>query len=119
MTDCIFCKIANKEVPADVVYEDDKIIAFRDINPKAPLHLLIVPKKHIPSVNHLELQDKELIGELFLIAQKIAREQGVSKTGYKLVFNVGRGGGQLINHLHLHLLAGWKTQKERDIPGMP
>ena len=121
---CIFCKIANKEIPANVVYEDDKFIAFKDINPKAPIHLLIVPKKHIQSLNHLELKDKEFIGELILVAQKIAREQKVSN-GYKLIFNVGRGGGQVISHLHLHLLAGWTppthhpTSKERDIPGMP
>lgn len=116
---CIFCKIANKEIPANIVYEDDKFIAFKDINPKAPIHFLIVPKKHILSVDHLEIQDKELMGKLFLVAQKIARKQGVAKSGYKLVFNVGKGGGQLINHLHLHLLGGWKTTKERDVPGMP
>jgi len=119
VSDCLFCKIINKKVPADIIYEDDKFIGFKDINPKASLHLLIVPKKHIPSIDHLELQDKELIGELFLTAQKIARAKGVAKTGYKLVFNVGRGGGQVIDHLHLHLLAGWKDEKERDVPGMP
>ena len=119
MSECLFCKIINKKVPADIIYEDDGFIGLKDINPKAPLHLLIVPKKHIPSIDHLELQDKELIGELFLIAQKIARAKGVAKTGYKLVFNVGRGGGQVIDHLHLHLLAGWKDEKERDVPGMP
>ena len=117
--DCLFCKIVNKEAEATIVYEDERFVAFLDKYPKAPLHLLIVPKKHIPSIDHLELQDKELIGELFLIAQKIARAKGVAKTGYKLVFNVGRGGGQVIDHLHLHLLAGWKDEKERDVPGMP
>jgi histidine triad (HIT) family protein len=119
MENCLFCKIANKEAPADIVYEDDKIVAFKDIHPKAPIHLLIVPKKHIPSVDHLELADKELMGELILTAQKIAKKIGVAKSGYKLVFNVGKGGGQLITHLHLHLLAGWKNEKERNIPGMP
>ena len=118
MKDCLFCKIAKGKAPAEFIYEDDKFIAFKDINPKAPIHLLIVPKKHIQSLNHLELKDKEFIGELILVAQKIAREQKVSN-GYKLIFNVGRGGGQLIEHLHLHLLAGWKTPKERDIPDMP
>jgi len=117
--DCIFCKIIEKKMPAEMVYKDEKFLAIKDIKPKAPLHILIIPKKHIDSVNHLELKDKELIGELFLVAKKIAGELGVDKTGYKLVFNVGRGGGQLINHLHLHLLAGWKSEKERDVPGMP
>jgi len=116
---CLFCKIANKEVPADIVYEDDKFIVFKDAEPKAPLHLLVIPKKHIPSVDSLESKDKELIGGLFLVAQKIAREMEAAKRGYKLVFNVGRGGGQLIDHLHLHLLAGWKSEKEINIPGMP
>jgi len=119
MKDCIFCKIAKRETSAEVIYKDDKFIAFKDVNPKAPIHFLIIPKKHIPSVDHLKNRDKKLIGELFLVAQKIARKQGVAKSGYKLVFNVGKGGGQLINHLHLHLLGGWKTIKERDIPGMP
>jgi histidine triad (HIT) family protein len=119
MTDCLFCKIINKEAPAEIVYEDDKIVALKDIHPKAPLHLLIVSKKHIPSVEHLGPGDKELMGELFLVAQKIARGQGVAKTGYKLVFNVGKGGGQIIEHLHLHLLGGWESEKERDVPGMP
>jgi len=117
--ECLFCEIIKKELPAEIVYEDKKFLAFRDIRPKAPTHLLIIPKKHIISVNHLKSEDKELVGELVLTAQKIAREQGVAKTGYKLVFNVGKGGGQEIEHLHLHLLAGWKSEKERDIPGMP
>lgn len=105
---CIFCKIIKKEVPAEIVYEDKKVIAFKDIEPKFPIHLLIVPKKHIPSVNHLESQDKTLIGELFLVAQKIAKSQNVSKTGYRLSFNVGKDAGQTIYHLHLHLMGGEK-----------
>lgn len=108
--DCLFCKIINKEVSSEIVYEDDKFISFKDINPKAPIHFLIVPKKHIPSIDHLEIEDKELIGGLFLTAKKIAREQGASKKGYKLVFNVGKGGGQLIDHIHLHLLSGKPVQ---------
>ena len=106
--DCIFCKIANKEIAAEIVYEDEKVIAFKDAKPVTPVHILIVPKKHIPSVNRLESKDKELIGKLFLIAQKIAKEQGVAQTGYRLVFNVGKNAGQTINHLHLHLLGGEK-----------
>lgn len=102
--ECIFCKIINKEMPTDMVYEDDNFIAFKDIHPKAPVHILILPKKHIISVNHLEIQDKALMGELILIAQKIAKDKNLK--GYKLLINVGREGGQIIDHLHLHLLAG-------------
>lgn len=104
MEDCIFCKIANKEAPAEIVYEDKKIMAFKDVNPQAPIHLLIVPKKHIPSVDHIEIGDKTLMGELILVAQKIAR--GKNLKGYKLQIFVGRSAGQTIDHLHLHLLSG-------------
>ncbi len=106
--DCVFCKIAKKELPSDIVYEDDKFIAFKDISPKAPFHLLIIPKRHIESVNHLTEGDKELTGELLLIAQKISKEKKLE--GYKLTINVGRKGGQLIDHLHLHLLSGKLTE---------
>lgn len=105
MIDCIFCKIINKEMPSDIAYEDDNVIVFKDINPSAPIHLLIVPKKHIVSINDLKDQDKELVGYMFLIAKKMAEKQGVLETGYRLAINVGRGGGQIIDHLHLHLLA--------------
>jgi len=101
--DCLFCKIIKKESPADIAYEDDKILAFKDIYPKAPLHLLIVPKKHIPSVDHVEFEDKELMGDLILAAQKIAKEKNLR--GYRLQINVGRSAGQIIDHLHLHLLS--------------
>jgi len=103
MDDCIFCKITKGEIPSAKVFEDDKIIAFNDINPKARVHILVVPKKHIESVKHLERADKEMIGELFLAAKKIAEEKNLQ--GYKLVINVGREGGQLVDHLHLHLLS--------------
>jgi len=106
-------------MPSEIVYEDEKVIAFKDIHPVAPVHILIVPKKHIPSVDHLTAEDKDLIGDLFLVTQKITREISLAKKGYKLAFNVGRGGGQIIDHLHLHLLGGWQNKKERDIPGMP
>jgi len=101
--ECLFCKIVNKEAPAEIVYEDDRVMAFKDIHPKARIHLLIVPKKHIPSVNHLEIEDKTLMGELVLAAQKIAREKNLK--GYRLQINVGRPAGQIIDHLHLHLLS--------------
>ena len=106
MEDCLFCKIIKKEVSAEIVYEDDVFLSFKDIDPKAPLHLLIIPKKHIPSVNHLENEDEELMGKLILTAKKIAKEQGLFEKGYRLIINVGKEGGQAIEHLHLHLLGG-------------
>ena len=105
---CIFCKIVHKELSAAVVYEDENILAFKDIEPKAPVHILIISKKHIPAISHIESQDQELIGRLFLAAKIIAKEQGVSETGYRLIFNVGRDAGQTVNHLHLHLIGGEK-----------
>jgi histidine triad (HIT) family protein len=104
---CIFCKILNKELSADIVYEDDKILAFNDIHPKAPVHILIIPKEHIISVDYLEEKNKEIIGELVLAAKRIAKTKGLS-TGYKLAINVGKDGGQEVDHLHLHLLGGKK-----------
>jgi len=101
---CLFCEIINKEKPADIVYENDKIIVIKDINPRASVHLLIIPKKHIFSVNHIGEKDRTLMGDLFLVAQKLAKERNLK--GYKLLINVGREGGQIIDHLHLHLLGG-------------
>lgn len=101
---CIFCKIAKGEIPTNKIFEDDKFVAFNDINPKATIHILIVPKRHIESIKTLKETDRELIGELILLAQKIASEKNME--GYKLIFNVGKEGGQLIDHLHLHLLSG-------------
>ncbi|PIP24146.1 MAG: histidine triad nucleotide-binding protein [Candidatus Nealsonbacteria bacterium CG02_land_8_20_14_3_00_37_10] len=108
MSECIFCKIVKKEIPADIVYENDRVVAFKNINPVAPVHVLIIPKFHIPSLNHLGLEDKTLMGELILVAQKIAREQGVDKSGYRLVLNMGKDAGQTVDHLHLHLIGGEK-----------
>jgi len=105
--DCIFCNIINKDVPADILYEDDEFVVFRDIKPSAPVHFLIVPKEHIASINDLESKHCEMIGNMFLLAKKLAKEQGVSD-GYKLAFNTGRKGGQLVDHLHLHLMGGFK-----------
>jgi histidine triad (HIT) family protein len=105
---CLFCKIANKEMPSEIVYEDNAVLAFKDIKPVAPVHLLVITKKHIPSVNHLTSDDKDLVGKLFLVAQKLAREQGVAETGYRLVFNIGKDAGQTVDHLHLHLIGGEK-----------
>jgi len=103
MDKCIFCKIAKKEAPADIVYEDDTVVVFRDINPKAPVHLLIVPRKHIATLQEAEEHDIELMGKLLLTAQKVAREKQLK--GYKLQMSVGKEGGQEVDHVHLHLLA--------------
>lgn len=104
--DCIFCKIINKDIAAKIVFEDENYICFHDINPAAEVHVLIVPKKHIKSVDELEISDKELIGQLLLTAKKVAEILNISQIGYKLVCNVGSGGGQVVEHLHLHVLSG-------------
>ena len=117
--DCIFCKIIKKELPAEIVAEEEKVVAFKDIKPVAPIHILIVPKKHIPSINEVEEKDKELLGEMLIFAKKVAEKYSLTEKGYKLVFNVGKGGGQIIFHLHLHLIGGWEKEKERKIPNMP
>jgi histidine triad (HIT) family protein len=101
--DCIFCKIAQGESNATKVFENDNLIAFYDVNPKARVHILIVPKKHIESVKDLTEADAELVGEMFIAAKQIAEDKGLE--GYKLIINVGRDGGQLVDHLHLHLLS--------------
>jgi len=106
--DCLFCKIINKEIPSEIIYENNAVLVFKDAKPVAPVHLLIVSKKHIPSVDHLTSEDKNLVGEIFLVAQKMAKEQGVAETGYRLVFNIGKDAGQTVDHLHLHLIGGEK-----------
>ncbi len=109
--DCLFCKIVNCEIPSEFLYEDDEFVVFRDINPHAPIHLLIVPKKHIRSINDLEDHESALVGKMFLVAKQMAKAEGVNESGYKLLFNVEKGGGQVIFHLHLHLIGGWETNK--------
>lgn len=108
MDECIFCRIAHDTIPADKVFEDERFVVFRDIHPKAPVHLLLVPRKHIESVDALTPEDQNLAGALLLLARDMARKENMSASGYKLALNVGRGGGQLIDHLHLHLLGGWE-----------
>lgn len=105
---CIFCKIINKEMPSEIIYKDKNILAFKDIYPKAPVHLLIIPKKHISSINYLKKEDKGLVGEMFLVAQGLAKKYKIDKIGYRLIFNVGKDAGQTVSHLHLHLLGGKK-----------
>ena len=104
--DCIFCKIVAGEIPSDILYQDEEVIAFRDINPIAPTHLLIVSKKHIPSILHLTDAEAPLIGHMVKVANQLAREHGVAESGYRLVINCGKEGGQLVPHLHMHLLGG-------------
>lgn len=102
----IFGKIIRKEIPAKIIYEDEDVLAFEDIQPQAPVHILVIPKKEIPTLNDLKSDDAELMGKLFLVAQKIAKEQGFAEQGYRTVFNCNEDGGQTVNHIHLHLLAG-------------
>jgi histidine triad (HIT) family protein len=106
--DCLFCKIINKEIPSDFIYENDRVVVFRDINPQAPVHLLIVPKKHIRSINDITGEDVGVVSEMIIIARDMAKKESVAESGYKLFFNVEKGGGQIIFHIHLHLIGGWK-----------
>lgn len=106
MLDCIFCKIVAREIPADIVFEDDHILAFNDVAPQAPIHILIIPKAHIESVNALDDAQRDLMGRLALTAQALAREHGIAETGYRLVVNCNAQGGQTVYHLHMHLMGG-------------
>lgn len=106
MEDCIFCKIANKEINSEILYEDEFVVAFKDLEPQAPVHILIVPKKHIASLNELTAADAELLARIVLAAQKLAKDNGIAERGYRLVNNCGIEGGQTIGHLHFHLLGG-------------
>jgi histidine triad (HIT) family protein len=103
---CLFCKIVNKEVPAEIVYESENVLAFEDIEKINPVHILIIPKKHIETINDLKSKDKELTGEIILIAKDIAKKLGIAEDGYKLLFRVGKNGGQVVRHIHLHLIGG-------------
>ena len=110
MTDCIFCKIAAGEIPADVIYQDDEVVAFRDLNPQAPVHFLVIPRKHIATLNDLQAADSGLLGSLYLAAQKIAAEEGIAEAGYRCVINCNADAGQTVFHIHLHLLGGRSMQ---------
>mgnify|MGYP001580802741 CR=1 FL=1 len=103
--DCLFCKISKKEISSEIVYEDGDVMVFKDLHPKAPVHMLVIPKIHIQSIAHLETNHNDIIAKLIYTAKKVAADMGLK--GYKLLFNVGREGGQVIDHLHLHLLGGW------------
>ncbi len=104
--DCIFCQIADGKIPGEILYQDEEMIAFRDINPQAPTHLLIIPKRHILSLAHLSDADTPLIGHMTKVANQLAKEEGIFESGYRLVINCGEQGGQLVPHLHMHLLGG-------------
>ena len=106
MTDCLFCKIIDGEIPGDIVYENDSVLAFNDINPIAPVHILIIPKEHIATLNDLEEKHTQTMGELFLAAKQIASEKGISESGYRTVFNCNKDAQQTVFHIHLHLIAG-------------
>src|SRR5690242_1756593 len=106
MSDCLFCKIVAGSIPAALVYQDDAVIAFKDINPQAPLHVLIVPRKHIATLNDLVPEDDALVGSMVRAATRLAQEQGYEARGYRTVFNTNREAGQTVFHIHLHLLAG-------------
>lgn len=104
---CIFCSIAQEKTPTELIYKNQNLVVFKDIKPHAPVHLLIVPKQHIRSINDLTAADLPLVSELIMAARNMATEVGVEESGYKLLFNVERGGGQMVFHLHLHLMGGW------------
>ena len=104
--DCLFCKILAGDIPADIIYESDSVIAFRDISPQAPTHVLIIPRRHIATIHDLEESDRETIGNLYLAAKEIAADEGLSESGYRVVMNCNRGAGQSVFHIHLHLLGG-------------
>jgi len=104
---CTFCKILKGEQSADFLYQDESLVVFKDIRPHAPVHLLIVPREHIRSLNDLREKDKNIISEMIVRAKEMAKEISIAQSGYRLLFNVERGGGQVIFHLHLHLLGGW------------
>lgn len=106
--DCIFCRIINGELPAEFAFKNDRLVVFKDINPHAPVHLLIVPRRHIRSINDLTPAEEPIIAEMITTGKAMAADKHIAASGYKLLFNVERGGGQVIFHLHLHLIGGWK-----------
>jgi histidine triad (HIT) family protein len=105
-SDCLFCKIVTKEIPADIIFESPNAIAFRDINPQAPTHVLIVPRQHIATINDLEDSDTDAVGQLFLAARDVARQEGFADDGYRVTMNCNAAAGQTVFHIHLHLLGG-------------
>ncbi|WP_111413268.1 histidine triad nucleotide-binding protein [Billgrantia lactosivorans] len=106
MQDCLFCKIVKREIPADIVFEDDEVLAFNDINPQAPTHILVIPKRHIATLNDIEEPDQALVGKLPRVAARLAAERGFADAGYRVVMNCNDQGGQTVYHVHMHLMGG-------------
>ena len=106
MKDCIFCKVAKKEVPAKIVFENDDLVAFEDLHPQAPVHILLIPKKHIPTLDKIDTEDQALLGKLIWAAKELAVQKKIAKNGFRLILNSNPDGGQLVYHIHLHLLGG-------------
>ena len=106
--DCIFCKIINKEIPSNIVYEDEEILAFKDIAPQAPIHIVVIPKKHIEKITQIQREDEALIGKIYSVINQIAKEQGIAEEGFRVIINCGENGGQEVKHIHFHLLGGTK-----------
>lgn len=104
--DCIFCKIANKEIESDVIYDDGTVVVFKDNSPQAPVHLLVIPKEHISSANEINAENSHIIGKIYEVIAKIAKQEGFADDGYRIVNNCGEDGGQTVNHIHYHVLAG-------------
>lgn len=108
MDDCIFCKIIKGEIPSDKVYEDDRVLAFKDINPEAPVHILVIPKEHIESINEVNEQNASIVAYIFTVINKIVKELGIDKDGYRVITNTGDNAGQTVHHMHFHVLGGAK-----------
>ena len=108
MQDCLFCKIVNKEIPSSIVYEDGEILAFKDINPVAPVHILVIPKRHISSLVDLKEEDETIIGKIYGVINKIAKQEKIAEDGFRVIVNCGENGGQEVKHLHFHLMGGEK-----------
>jgi histidine triad (HIT) family protein len=106
MSDCLFCRIVNKDIPADLIYEDEQVVAFRDLHPQAPVHVLIIPRRHVMNLNAAVAEDEALLGHLCTVAAELARRDKIAESGYRLVANVGPDAGESIGHLHFHLLGG-------------
>ena len=106
MTDCLFCRIAAGEIAAELVFKNEAVVAFRDINPQAPTHILIIPRRHIATINDIGENDRELLGEMYLVAAQLARQEGFAEDGYRVTMNCNEGAGQTVFHIHLHLLGG-------------
>ncbi len=106
MTDCLFCKINAREIPSEIVYEDEQVLVFKDINPLAPVHLLVIPKKHIDDLNGIQEEDEKLLAHLMMVIKEMAKEYGVQESGYRVITNIGEDGGQIIKHLHFHIIGG-------------